>query len=104
MDKILIIIAERLFQLFWPKFLEWAEKKWDEIQPDLMKWVGEKFDEFAPKILKTILVGITTSAGQLTVNTTDKVTEIIPGPVDDFVVDQLVDRARDRLGQFGVRF
>lgn len=101
MNTVWLTIAGQIW-----KYLEpWLAKKWKEVEPKILPFIGEKFDEFAPKILKTILVGMAQAAGQLTVNTTDKVTDIIPGQLDDRIVDQFVENSVDRLKDlFGIRF
>lgn len=82
MNAILIAIADKLFALLAPK---------------VVKLIEEKFDEWLPKIMKAIIVGTAQAAGQITVNTTDKVTDIIPGNVDDAVIDPIVRQGMDWL-------
>jgi hypothetical protein len=91
-------------QKIWESLEPWLKAKWEEVKPKLFEFIKEQFAEFFPQILKTITVGMASSAGQLVVREADKVTEAIPGQVDDFVVDTIVDRSRDMLRQFGIEF
>jgi hypothetical protein len=91
-------------QKVWTYLEPWLEKKWEEVKPKFFEFVSDRFEEWMPKLIKAVIIGMANAGGQLFVNTTDKVTEAIPGPVDDFVVDQLVERSRDALKQFGIRF
>jgi hypothetical protein len=100
MNAVWVTIGETIWKYLQP----WLEKKWAEVEPKILPYIGSLFEQFAPKILKTILVGISTAAGQLTIDTTDKITKIIPGPVDDAIVDHFVDQGRKVLGDLGIRF
>lgn len=82
MNALLGIIAAKLWELLWPK---------------ISAKLDEKFDEWLPKIMKAAVVGISTAAGQLTVNTADKVTDIIPGELDDRIIDPIVQQGMDFL-------
>lgn len=86
--------------LIWDRLEPFLIAKWKEVEPKLFAWLDRKWDEFAPKILKTILVGLANGAGQLTVSATDKVTDIIPGPVDDAIIDPIVERGVQQLKDF----
>lgn len=68
----------------------------------MKKQLKEEFDEQKSEIATVVVTTMIEVAGQLTVNTVDKVTEIIPGKVDDWVVDQIKNSVRDRLAQFGI--
>jgi hypothetical protein len=48
--------------------------------------------------VKTIVASIAQSAGQFVVNTEDKITDIIPGDIDDKILDPIVTNTLDRLG------
>lgn len=61
-----------------------------EIMAEIKSWL--------PIIIKAVAVAMARSAGQVVVNTTDKVTDIIPGHVDDSIIDPIV---RDTMGAIG---
>ena len=51
-----------------------------------------------PEIIRAVVAAVAETAGQLSVDTVDKVTDIIPGDLDDQVFDSLVGSVLDRLG------
>jgi hypothetical protein len=77
-DKILGIIVDKLWELLWPK-------------------IEAKFDEWLPKVMKAALVGAVKGGGEIVVDGTDRVTNIIPGEMDDAIVDPLVRQGMDFL-------
>lgn len=86
MDSILDKIALKIFDYFGPKVIELIEKK---------------LNEWLPIIMKTIAVSVAQSAGQLIVNTEDKITDIIPGKLDDNILDTLTSNVFDELHKLG---
>jgi hypothetical protein len=79
------------------------------VQEKLDKWKIEFFDwvkaiikdeltTWIPVFVKTIVASVAQSAGQFVVNTEDKITDIIPGDVDDKILDPIVTNTLDRLG------
>jgi hypothetical protein len=100
MNPLLAFVAEKI----WEQLQPWLEAKWKEVKPQILAFVKDQFEEWMPKIVKAIVVAISQSAGQLVVNTADKVTDVIPGQVDDIVVDTIVDRVRDAAGRLGINF
>lgn len=100
MNGLIALVAQKIWEALEP----WLKAKWEEVKPEIFKFIKDQFSEWIPQILKTIIVGMSSAGAQLTVNTADKVTEIIPGQVDDYVVDTIVDRAREVLGPLGIRF
>lgn len=69
------------------------DKLWTKFEP----WLNTKFDEWLPKVMKAALVGAVKGGGQIVVDGTDKVTDIIPGEIDDAIVDPLVRQGMDFL-------
>ncbi|AEL97949.1 hypothetical protein CL65_gp041 [Mycobacterium phage Patience] len=100
MNKFLAFVAEEL----WKHLQPWLEAKWNEVKPKIFEFIKEQFKEWMPKIMQTVVVTLSESAGQLVVNSADKITDVIPGQVDDVIVDRLVNRARNALKQFGIEF
>jgi hypothetical protein len=79
------------------------------VQDKLAEWKTEFFDwvkaiikdeltTWIPIFVKTIVASVAQSAGQFVVNTEDKITDIIPGDVDDKILDPIVTNTLDRLG------
>jgi hypothetical protein len=83
----------------WQSLQPWLESKWVEVKPKVLEFIKDQFDEWIPVIMKTIVVGVAQSAGQLVVNAEDKVTDIVPGPVDDAIIDPIVQNGMDWLNK-----
>lgn len=77
----------------WIDFDPIIDKLWLKFEP----WLNAKFDEWLPKVMKAALVGAVKGGGQIVVDGTDKVTDIIPGEIDDAIVDPLVQQGIDFL-------
>lgn len=74
-----------------------AMKILEAIKAELMTWV--------PIFIKAIITGIAQSAGQFVVNAENKMTDIIPGQLDDKILDPMVTNALDKLGELtGLNF
>lgn len=74
----------------------------DRLEPILVeavtKSVRAEINEQTPRIIRAVVAAVAETAGQLSVDTVDKVTDIIPGDLDDQVFDSLVGSVLDRLG------
>ena len=93
MNTIFDLIAAQIWKYLEPKL----EKK-------LQEFVKTAFEQWMPVVVKSVVVAVSQSAGQLVVDSADKVTDIIPGKVDDVIVDTLVERTREALSQWGIKF
>lgn len=69
------------------------DKLWLKFEP----WLAAKFEEWLPQVMKAALVGAVKGGGQIVIDGTDKVTDIIPGEIDDAIVDPLVQQGIDFL-------
>lgn len=77
-EELLLKIVENLFKMLAPM-----------IEKQLQAWL--------PTIVKTVAVALAQSAGQLFVNVENKVTDIIPGNLDDKILDSLTKSVFDEL-------
>ena len=82
MNALLAALAGKLFELLWPK---------------LEKLISDKLSEWLPAVMKAALVGAVKGGGSVVVDSTDKVTDIVPGELDDKIVDPLVKQGVDFL-------
>lgn len=103
MQKFVLGVLIKLYQS------EPVQRQLDEWETQLLAWlkttVQDELKSWLPVILKTVITGIAQSAGQLAVNTTDKITDIIPGQVDDQIIDPIVTNALDKLTELtGIKF
>jgi len=88
-----------LIQLFKSKAVQ---DKLAELKADLFAWLKSTIENelktWVPIFVKTIVASVAQSAGQFVVNTEDKITDIIPGQIDDQVLDPIVTNTLDKLG------
>jgi hypothetical protein len=98
MNAIGAAIAAALWKLLQP----YIAAQWQEMQPKILAFIQEQFTEWMPKIIKATVVAVAQSAGHLTVDTVDKVTNVIPGDLDDQVLDGMVTGVLDQLRRFGL--
>lgn len=88
---------EQKFNELWPKLEAKIEKKFDEVWPRLMEKIEDKFDEYMPKIMKAVLIAIATAFANFGQRTGDKITDLIPGTLDDAFFDPIVADAMNKL-------
>ena len=102
MNAIAAAIAAKLFELIKP----WLEAQWKQHGPELIAkveaFIREQFTKWMPTLMKATVVAVAQAAGQLTVNTVDRVTDIVPGDLDDRVLDPMVGQAFDALRRLGL--
>lgn len=84
-----------------PFVKEWADGVVDYVSdkviPKLVTATREEIQKQFPVLVKAVVTAVAETAGQLTVNTADRITDVIPGKVDDEIIDGLVKRVRDRF-------
>jgi hypothetical protein len=81
----------------WNQLQPWLDAKWQEVKPKIFDMIREQFDEWMPKVMKAALVGAVKGGGEVVVDGTDRVTNIIPGQMDDDIIDPLVKQGMDFL-------
>ena len=93
MNTIFDLVAAQIWKYLEPK-----------LEEKLQEFIKTAFEKWMPTVVKSVVVAVSQSAGQLVVDSADKVTDIIPGKVDDVIVDTLVERTREALAQWGIKF
>lgn len=97
-------VWESIGTAVWNAMLPWLESKWEEVKPKIFEMIGEQFEEWMPKILKTVLVGTAQATAHIAVEGTDRVTDAIPGQLDDAIIDPIVEQGVQKLRDlFGLR-
>lgn len=81
----------------WDQLQPWLQTKWEEVKPEVFRIIREQFDEWMPQVMKAALVGAVKGGGEIVVDGTDRVTNIIPGEIDDAIIDPLVKQGMDFL-------
>jgi hypothetical protein len=92
MQAIMFAVLLKLFQS------KPVQDKLAEWKTDIIAFIRAELTAWIPIFVKTIVTSVAQSAGQLVVNTEDKITDIIPGDLDDKVLDPIVTNTLDRLG------
>ena len=102
MNSILGKIAQGLLDKFGPEILKLLEDKFAEWEPKLLALLKEELDKWLPVIMKTVAVSMAQSAGQLVVDTEHKITDIIPGKLDDNIVNGITQSIFAELNKLGI--
>lgn len=80
---------------------------YNDLKPALIEAVvkaaKEEIRENVPVIVRAVVAAVAETAGQVVVNTGDRITDMIPGDLDDKVYDQLVENVFGRLDQLGFK-
>lgn len=101
----LIQIATALFDLLKPLIVseikEVVPVLGDAVKaevPELTNAVSDELQKQMPVIIHAVVVAITTTLADAAVRGVDKVTDLVPGQLDDELIDPIVAQIRDRLG------
>lgn len=86
MNRVIDMIVAKLFELLAPKI-------WGAVESAINQWM--------PEVVRAVVVAVANGAGQVVVDTTDKVTDIIPGTIDDDLIDPIVRNTLDWLQRLG---
>lgn len=102
MKKLLEDLATKLFELLGPMLIDLIGKELEKWIPKIVDIIGQELTKWLPKIIQTVVVSMSQAAGQLVVNTTDKVTDIIPTQIDDAILDPIVNHINANLRKLGL--
>lgn len=83
-------ILETIAIKIWGYLLPWLEKKWEEIKPKILEFIKDEFQKWMPQIIKAALIGAVKGGGRVVIDAEDKITNIIPGKLDDAILDPIV--------------
>ena len=61
--------------------------------------IKEEFEKYMPLIVEVIVRTMTESAIKLAAEGTDRLTDLIPGELDDQIIDPIARQITDRLGE-----
>lgn len=64
------------------------------------KEIGSQMDKYLPLLIHAVVQAITESAIKLSAEGADRLTDAIPGTLDDQVIDPLVKSILDKLSEF----
>jgi hypothetical protein len=92
-------LLDRLIAAALPPLVSAVGKAVDANMPKIIDGIKVELEKWLPTIVETIVVAMAHSAGQITVDSVDKVTDIIPGQLDDQIIDGLVGNILGSLGR-----
>ena len=70
------------------------------VVPPVVTALREEIQKQMPEMLKGVVAAMLTTGTTLLQTTTDEITDLIPGDVDDAIVDPIVSRVMDWLNRF----
>lgn len=74
--------------------------------PKVMDTIADEFEKRIPALTAALVTAVTEAASRFAVDAADRVTDFIPGQVDDAIVDPIVKNAmdifRENLKRFGL--
>jgi hypothetical protein len=108
-NAILGVLAAKLFELL----KSWIEEQWKQHGPELIEkakdFAGGLFKEWMPKVIEATVVAQLAAAETIAAGSVDKITNAIPGTLDDQLLDPIVPQVfnsplvKDFLGRLGIR-
>src|SRR5690349_9091079 len=87
----LIPIAEAKGQ----QLLNLAEAKAQELLPKIIDTINAEIEKRIPALTAALVTAVAQAVSGAVVRAEDKVTDIIPGPLDDAILDPIVKNAMD---------
>lgn len=79
--------------------VNWLKAEADVEEKRIEAAVVNQFETLTPKLIHAVIVAMVQTAGQITVDEAHKLTSIIPGHLDDDIVNTLIGGVYKALGQ-----
>lgn len=110
MDKFLTNLVDKLWVNLEPKVTHlittvinqtmetWLPKLGDLVEQNLDKVMAE----WLPKIIKAVIIATSQAVRGIAVDSEDKLTNLIPGTMDDAIFDPIVKNVSDIIGKIGL--
>lgn len=97
--KFLTIIGNAIWAKIEPQLLD----SLNQIRSEVTETIKAEIREHMPAIIEAVVKAVAQSAGQIAVTGVDKVTDMIPGDLDDKIIDPIVKNVLgDVLKRFGL--
>lgn len=96
-QTLLPIVEEKGKQL-----LDKAGDKGEELLAQVIDKIGDEIEKRIPAMTAALVTAVTEAVGQMAIDGVDKVTDVIPGQLDDEILDPIIERAVDIFRQFGL--
>ena len=94
MNKLIAAFVDALA----PHLEKFVSEQFDKWTPQLRQFIDEQFQKWMPKVIEAIVVAVAKTGAGIAKSATDQITDVIPGELDDKVVDGFVTSIFDQLG------
>jgi hypothetical protein len=106
MDKFLQGIVNSLWVYMEPKLekliTDVIDSTLETWGPKIGKIIDDNLEAWLPRIIKAIIIATSQAVRGIAVDSEDKLTDMIPGEIDDAVFDPIVKRISDTIGKLGL--
>jgi len=106
LGALLTPVADKLWGYFEPKIevliTDVINQTLETWLPKIIKAMDDNMDVWMPRIIKAVIIATVQAVRGIAVNSEDKLTDLIPGTVDDAVFDPIVKNVSDLLGKIGL--
>jgi len=106
LGALLTPVADRLWAYMEPKLeqlitdvIDSSLEMWG---PKIGKIIDDNMAEWLPKIIKAIIIATSQAVRGIAVDSEDKLTDMIPGQLDDAIFDPIVKSISDTIGKLGL--
>jgi hypothetical protein len=106
LGALLTPVADRLWAYMEPKLeqlitnvINSSLETWG---PKIGKIIDTNLADWLPKFIKAIIIGTSQAVRSIAVDSEDKLTDMIPGEMDDAILDPIVKRISDTIGKLGL--
>lgn len=98
LDKIIIALAAALIRELTPILVKAVTDEASKILPEITSAIGSEFAKNIPVLVEAAVRAVASGFANFAITTEDKVTDIIPGTLDDEIIDPIVKSVLGALG------
>ena len=106
LGALLTPVADKLWGYFQPKvevlITDVINQTLETWLPKIIKAMDDNMNVWMPRIIKAVIIATVQAMRGIAVDSEDKLTDLIPGPVDDAIFDPIVKNISDVLGKIGL--
>lgn len=71
------------------------------VVPPIADAIAKEFERHTPELVKAVVAAVITTSASIVGKEVDQITDLIPGPIDDAIVDPIAKRVLDWLSGLG---
>jgi len=106
LGALLTPVADRLWAYMEPKLekliTDVIDQSLEAWGPKIGRIIDDNMAEWLPKIIKAIIIATSQAVRGIAVNAEDKLTDMIPGEMDDKIFDTLSRNISETIGKLGL--